>query len=202
MEGGPSGETDGGTPDVRASNSGPARESDAFRRWRAETAALLAEADSARIDVYLRSMLPPPGAKDAQMDVLNELRGLSETTSIGTVRQNVWGERICLCDSCRESETGRRMLNTVRQFEQWGVEYGASAESFFERTRQESSLVGDAYEGIAPPRVTAALYVEGSLQGVFPAQFQHEFYSVHDFARAIARETDGERAPDALESTH
>lgn len=167
--------------------NGVAAEPEGFRRWVAESEAILADADSARIDVYLRSMLPPPGAKDAQLDVLDRLSSVGETSPFEGVDVTVWGERICLCDRCRDTETGRRIVDDVRRFRRWGVEYDASTERFFERTQQRSSLVGSAHEGISPPRVTAALRVDESLQGVFPASFADECYSVHDFSDVVDR---------------
>lgn len=195
------GQLDRESPVERELPSALRSESAAFRRWCTETGAVLADADRARIDVHVRSMLPPPGAKDAQVDLLNDLSALEGESSIRTVTVDVWGERLCLCDRCRETETGRKFLQTVHRFEQWGGEYDASPSPFFERTRQNSSLVGDAHEGIAPPRITAALYVDDSLQGVFPARFDEECYSVHDFSRAVAELVDGERVYEPLEST-
>lgn len=180
----------------------------AFDRWREETRATLAGAETARIDVYLRSMLPPPGAKDAQLSTLADLTALTDVTAVEDVTVNVWGERLCLCEDCRATDIGRMMLDRVRQFERWGLEYDASASAFFERTRQHSSVVGDAHEGITPPRVTAALVVDGSLRAVFPARFGDEAYSVGDFAWALGRNPEdssrdiGDSHRDRVESTH
>jgi len=175
---------------------------DEFARWRADTRRALATADTARIDLYVRSLLPPPGAKDAQTDVLAGLRGAIEGTPVEDVAVNVWGERLCLCEACLGTDAGRAMLNTVREFERWGAEYDASAEPFFERTHQESSVTGSTYEGIVPPRVTAALYLDSSLAGVFPARFDEQAYSVGDLSEVLVGLTGPEAVADVLEPSH
>jgi|GEM_PF-1500925 len=175
---------------------------DGFARWRADTRRMLATADTARIDLYVRSLLPPPGAKDAQTGVLASLQDAIEGTPVEDVAVNVWGERLCVCDACLGTDAGRAMLDTVREFERWGAEYDASAEPFFERTHQESSVTGSTYEGIVPPRVTAALYLDSSLAGVFPARFGEGAYSVGDFSEVLPRLTEPEAVADPLESSH
>lgn len=165
----------------------------AFDRWRAETERTLEDADAARIDVYVRSMLPPPGAKEGQTAVLERLLQLCEQSVIGDVAVNVWGERICLCDTCTGLDTGQMLRDTVRELQRWGGEYNASARPFFERRRQGSSVTGNEYEGITPPRVTCALTIDGRLRGVFPAEFDEQSVSVQDFYEAIAATVDRDR---------
>jgi hypothetical protein len=175
---------------------------DEFARWHAETRRALADADTGHIEVYVRSLLPPPGAKDAQTAAITSLRSAIEGTPVEDVAVNVWGERLCLCEACLGTDAGRVMLNTVREFERWGTEYDASAEPFFERTRRESSVTGASYEGIVPPRVTAALYLDGSLVGVFPARFGETHYSVGDLSETLAGLTGPEAVADPLEQSH
>lgn len=158
---------------------------DAFSRWRRETGHALETADNARVEVYVRSLLPPPGAKDAQRQVMRDLEAAAEDSAVNDVIVDVWGERLCLCEDCRATEPGRVLLNRVGDLEAWGDEYDASAAPFFERTSQSSSLTGGSYEGIAPPRVTAVLYVDKTVHGVFPARFGDDRYSVSDFASAL-----------------
>lgn len=167
-----------------------------FSRWRRDASRALERAEDARVEVYVRSLLPPPGAKEAQHRVIGDLKRIVRDTGLGEVLVDVWGERLCLCEDCRRTEPGRVLLNRVRELRQWGAEYDASAGQSFERTTQESSVTGGRYEGIVPPRVTAALYVDGTLAGVFPARFGDETVSVSDFCEAIrlvADETDPER---------
>jgi hypothetical protein len=59
--------------------------------------------------------------------------------------------------------------------------------SYFEHTSLTASLTGGTYRGIVPPRLTAALYVDGSLQAVFPTRFGDEAYTVRDFAEVVGR---------------
>lgn len=173
---------------------------DGFERWRLETRALLRAATSARIDVYVRSLLPPPGAKDAQNETLARLREAVEAGPIADLSVHVWGERLCVCDSCLDTEAGRNWLDTVREFERWGDDYGAAVGSYFEHTSLTASLTGETYRGIVPPRLTAALYVDGSLQGVFPTRFESEAYTVRDFAETIDRISRPELVSDVVDS--
>jgi len=193
--------TEDATTAVSDGDSTERDETDEFARWRADTRRALANADTARIDVYVRSLLPPPGAKDAQTGALASLKGAIEETAVEDVAVNVWGERLCVCDVCLGTDAGRAMLDTVREFERWGAEYDASAEPFFEWTHQESSVTGSTYEGIVPPRVTAALYLDSSLAGVFPAQFGEEPFSVGDLSEVLPRLTGPEAVADPVEST-
>jgi len=173
----------------------------AFSRWQREIRDALRDAEAARLDVYVRSMMPPPGAKDTQQNLLHDLQKLVEGTPIQNVGVNVWGERICLCETCRETDVGTAMLNTVREFEHWGEEYDAGTGSFFERLYQQSLVTGNSYEGISPPRVTVALYVDNSLSGVFPSYFAGEPYSVHDFYEWLAPVADSSTVAERVQSS-
>lgn len=185
----------------RAKTAGEQRGRDQFDRWCFDTQRSLETAESARIQVYVRSLLPPPGAKEAQTTVIQRLERGAETIDIDEVLVDVWGERLCLCEDCRDRPVGRRLLDRVRTFESWGEEYDASVGSFFERSRQESEMTGGSYDGVVPPRVTAALYVDGTVAGVFPARFGDERYSVTDLADALPRLTDRAEATEPIESS-
>jgi len=136
---------------------------DAFQRWVAETRAELTRAETSSVDVYVRSLLPPPSAKESQSALIARLADAGDHTLVDEVTVNVWGERLCRCEACLETHTGRTVLRTVRDIESWGDAYDATVSPFFERTSRQSSLTGNDYEGIAPPRVTAALSVDGRL---------------------------------------
>jgi len=171
-------------------------ENESFHRWVAETRAALARAETSRVDVYVRSLLPPPGAKESQTDLVARLADAEGRTPVDEVTVNVWGERLCHCEECRETHTGRTVLRTIRDLEAWG---DATVSPFFERTTQQSSLTGNAYEGIVPPRVTVALSVEGTLQGVFPCRFAGEPFSVHDFCAVLDGVTDADAHANSID---
>lgn len=147
--------------------------------------AALSAANSARVEVYLRSLSPPAGAKDGQVARLREAQTLVETTPVDDLTVDVWGERICLCDTCADLEAGTAMRNTVRELESWGGEYDASAAPFFERREQESWVTETTYECIVPPRLVVACYVDGQLWGVFPSRFGDVPRSVQDFYEVV-----------------
>jgi hypothetical protein len=169
-----------------------------FQCWITETARKLVDADDIRIDVFVRSLLPPPGAKDAQSSVLGALRDAVADTP-AQLRVQVWGERICRCDSCRDSEVGRIFLDRVETLTEWGDRYDASAGEYFEYTSQHSSVTGSTYEGIRPPRVTAVLYADGVVTGVAPNQFGDRHVTVTEFADLLPTLTERERTEEGLE---
>ena len=180
-------------PESNRGSQADAEDSDGFRRWRETVLDALAGSDRARIEVYVRSLLPPPGAKESQTARIEELQSLVETTPVEAVSVSVWGERICLCETCTDLDTGTVIHDTVRDLESWGSEFDATARPFFERYRQRSSLTGHTYEGVVPPRVVVACYVDGRLRGVFPNRIDGVAYSVGDFCDAVgaARDADG-----------
>lgn len=163
----------------------PREATDGFEQWRRGTREALRAATSARIDVYVRSLLPPPGAKEAQNETLARLREAVEAGPVTDLSVHVWGERLCVCETCLGTEAGREYLETVREFERWGDSYGATVGSYFEHTSLTASVTGETYRGIVPPRLTVALYVDGSLQGVFPTRFEDSAYTVRDFAAVV-----------------
>jgi hypothetical protein len=172
---------------------------DGFERWRRETRDALRAATSARIDIYVRSLLPPPGAKEAQNETLARLRETVDDGPISDLSVHVWGERLCLCETCLDTEVGRNWLDTVRAFERWGDDYDASVGPYFEHTSLTASVTERTYRGVVPPRFTAALYVDGSLQGVFPTRFEGSAYTVRDFAATISRIARPELVSDAAD---
>lgn len=151
-----------------------------FTTWKAAIRNRADEADSGHIDVYIRSMLPPAGAKSAQVAALQRIRELVEETPFEHISLNVWGERLCRCEVCQSTDVGRAMLDTVRKFDTWGDKFDASAGPYFEEFQVDSAMTGESHHGVIPPRVTVALYLDGTLSGVFPCQMAGESCSVVD----------------------
>lgn len=135
-------------------------------------------------------MPPPARAKESQVTDISRFEAVAERSLVDDVTVNVWGERLCLCDSCRKTEPGRVMIGTIRDFEAWGGDFDASAAPFFERRQVSSSVTGGTYESISPPRVTAAVYVGGTVAGGFPCQFGDTSYSVRDLSEALFEAVD------------
>jgi len=176
-------------------------DNDAFQRWVAETLAAMAQTETSRVDVYIRSLLPPPGAKESQRTLIGRLAEAEDHTPVNKVTVNVWGEQLCRCEACLDTHAGRTMLRTVRDLEAWGDAYEATVSPFFEQTSQGSPLTGNDYEGIVPPRVTVALSVDGRLQGVFPCQFAGEPFSVHDFCAVLDATSEVDTRADSVDTT-
>jgi hypothetical protein len=143
------------------------------------------EAESGHIDVYIRSMLPPAGAKSAQVTALQRMRELVGGTPFEHISLNVWGERLCRCDVCQWTDVGRARLDTVRKFDAWGDEFDAATDPYFEEFHVDSTMTGESHRGVIPPRVAVALYLDGSLSGVFPCRMAGENYRVVDCCRVL-----------------
>jgi hypothetical protein len=145
--------------------------------------------------------LPPPGAKESQRELIARLAHAEDHAPVEEVTVNVWGERLCRCKACLETHTGGVILETVRDPEAWGDACEATASPFFEQTTQGSSLTGNDYGGIAPPRVTAALSVDGRLQGVFPCRFAGEPFNVHDFRAVLDATAEADTRIDSVDTS-
>jgi len=167
---------------------------DAFDRWRAQFARAFEKADSGHIDVYVRSLFPPIGAKATQTAAIEDFQAVTDSSAIDDVSVNVWGERICLCEQCRRIDAVTAALNTIREFEAWGEEYNATASPFFEHATVQSSILDAEHDSIVPPRVTAAVVLDGRLVGIFPAEFGDRSYSVAEFC-AFLGEVSGVELP-------
>jgi hypothetical protein len=74
----------------------------------------------------------------------------------------------------------------------WGDERDATVLPCFERTTRSSALTGNSYEGIFPPQVTAVLFVDGSVRGLFPCLFAGEYRSVHNLCAVLDGATDAD----------
>jgi hypothetical protein len=164
-----------------------------FERWIAEATETVRAGEDARVDVFVRSLLPPPGAKDAQTEILDRLdESIDETPA--SMRVQVWGQRICRCEICQDTEIGRIFLDRIETLTSWGDRFDADASAVFDYTSQESSVTGSTYEGIRPPQVTAVLYVDGVVTGVFPNRFGDRHVTVVEFVDLLPTLTKAERA--------
>jgi len=148
-------------------------------------------ADDRRVEVYVRSMLPPLGAKSAQEGLIERLETLSAESTIDGVSVTVTGDRLCLCETCAATDAERDLLDRIAEIDEWGDDHGATASPFFETRDLDSSMAGETARALVPPRVCAALYCDDALAGVFPCRIEGRSYAVTDLVDALDRFSEG-----------
>jgi len=157
----------------------------------AETAERFAAADDRRVEVFVRSMLPPLGAKSCQEALIERFDELATESTLDGVSVSITGNRLCLCDTCSGTDAERDLLDRFADLDEWGAEYDATASSFFETKELDSSMTGETARALVPPRVSTALYCDGALSGVFPCRIEGREYTVADFADALEQFCEG-----------
>ncbi|WP_123533256.1 HTH domain-containing protein [Halosimplex salinum] len=152
-----------------------------------------ATADRRHVDVFVRSMLPPLGVKATQETLISRLDELSEESTIDGVSVKVTGNRLCLCGTCTETDAEAALLDRFRELDEWGDEFDASTSPFFETRTLDSSITNETARALVPPRVTVALYCDGTLTGVFPCEMDDSSYTVGDFISALDTLSEGQQ---------
>lgn len=139
------------------------------------------------VDVYLRSLSPPFGAHAAQRSCLETLTGLYEEGKLAGLRVSVWGDRLCLCESCTSTRTARAILDAVETFEEWASDATRDVELPLDRRDIRSTYAGDDREVLSLPGILLAVYADTSLIAVFPHTDSDATYSVSDGVEAVTR---------------
>jgi hypothetical protein len=140
--------------------------------------------DSPSVDLYLRSLSPPAGTHDQQAEVIDRLSELSSSDRLDGLSVSVWGERVCLCEVCAGTGSGRAVLDRLEEFRSWAgtVE---EAELPFEHRTIRSEYTRTEQGVIVPPCVTMAVYSGDTLVGVFPHSVSDETRTVSDALEAL-----------------
>ncbi|WP_436927195.1 HTH domain-containing protein [Halosimplex amylolyticum] len=144
-------------------------------------------ANTRRVTVFVRSMLPPLGAKGAQEALIRGLNELEADGELDEVSVEVTGDRLCLCETCVETDAGSSLLESVGELDGWGREFDASVSRFFERRELDSTISGETARALVPPRVAVALYCDGTLAGAFPCEMGDAAVATGDFVDALAQ---------------
>lgn len=155
------------------------------------TADRFERADTRRVTVFVRSMLPPMGAKGPQEALIRGLQELETEGLIDEVSVTITGNRLCLCETCGRTDVGASLLDRVRELDGWGGEFDASVSRFFETRELDSSVAGETARALVPPRVAVALYCDGSLAGAFPCEMGESTATTDHFATALDRFCEG-----------
>ena len=166
----------------------------AFTEWLETTDDRFADADRRRVDVFVRSLLPPLGSKGTQEALLQHLNDLTAEGILDDVSVTVTGNRLCLCETCAETDAGTHLLDSLRELDEWGGEFDASVTPFFETRALDSDLTDETARALVPPRITVALYCDETIAGVFPCEMGDSTFATEDLVAALDRLCEGQRA--------
>jgi hypothetical protein len=145
------------------------------------------EDETLSVDLYLRSLSPPAGTHAGQQSRLERLSELYEAGNLGTLRVSVWGDQLCLCESCASTRAGRRMLDTVEKFEAWAAQADGEVALPLDRRRVQSAYAETDRETLSVPQFLMAVYAGPSLVAVFPHTAGNTSYSVTDGIMALSQ---------------
>jgi hypothetical protein len=138
----------------------------------------LAAAERIRVEVYVRSLAPPPGPKQQQETVLNRLDRLESAGIVDETTVSVWGKAICLDGPYRKTAACRRIEDRIDRFREWAASAGATIELPFETQSVTSSIFDDEYERLVPPQVCLAVQTEDGIALVLPCEIDDTPLSV------------------------
>lgn len=118
------------------------------------------------IVLYLRSRAPKPGNHEYRERIIDGLASATETDRIGSYEISVLGAEICCCRYCRGIDSNEAVTGELTALKEWRSG-GIRADGFRERTI-DSSITGENHRRLVPPEILLGVYVEDSLEGVFP----------------------------------
>jgi len=154
-------------------------------RWLNAQREHVVEEGPVEVDLYVRSLSPPLGIRERQEQILRQLQELHEAAIIDSVRVNLWGEGVCLCDVCSGTGVATSMLDSVERFEQWAAEQGAVSLPF-ERERVDSATLERTSRDLVVPSISLSVTTRSDLKAVFPCTVADEPLSVTDFVDSLS----------------
>lgn len=157
-----------------------------IEQWWSQYREKLDSSDELRVEVYFRSLAPPPGGHTNRRQLLGKIRNASDAERIGHVETTVLGEEICLCDQCRKEASDENIIETVTRLRNWRG--GGIASTGFTERNVSSSIAEEEYRAIVPPETSLGIYVEDSLVGVFPCTADGVTYGPDAFFKRLVSE--------------
>jgi len=129
---------------------------------------------SHRVRAFVRSFAPAPGRHDRKRKLVEGLQSAANSGLIESYDVTVVGDSLCCCEHCRSLTEAEALLETITELQEWS--YQGLTSSGFARRSVESSLTGDRHQVLVPPEVCFGIYVNGSLEGVFPCTDDTDTY--------------------------
>lgn len=150
--------------------------------WQESCSRSVRDAETARLDVYLRSPAPTGGR---QREVLAEVIRLDGDGVVDESGAEVWGNRICPEQPYTETSTGAEFLAVVDEIERWSAQGDPDAITMFEQKTVQSSITDQTFDVIVPPHVCLTLTVDSVLSAVVPARVDGECVSATEFVATL-----------------
>lgn len=167
----------------------------ALSHWWDEYRKRLPAGDSHRVELFVRSRTPVPGAHGRRADLYRSLERHADGDTIDACGVTVLGGKLCLCENCRALHRDAEQLETVKALLSWRA--GGIQSTGFAEQAVASSVVDEQYTMIVPPETALGIYVDGTLVGVFPCVsgrtcYRPEAYLDGLAAGLLGSGTDGE----------
>lgn len=120
-----------------------------------------------RFDLFVRTLGAPIGTHRRQSAILERIERLDRRDAIDTGRVTVWGDSVCVSACCADRAVVRSIRDRIESFREWSRTRRDVATAFDSRAVR-SSITGEQFDVIDLPTICLAVYVESSLEGLFP----------------------------------
>lgn len=153
--------------------------------------------DGMSCDVFVRSLCPPVGAHAQQERVIERLQEHERDGTVSDVSVHVWGEAICPSSCVARSAVGNDLLEKVQAIRDWSSAHGT--DTVFEVREVHSSITGETYLKLSPPRICLLVSSEADAELVFPHETDETNVCVSSFLDALEQATSEQ--PTGIESS-
>jgi len=151
--------------------------------WWEEYSATVSAGSTHRAELFVRSLAPGPGGHRRSKQVLEGLDRASENGILNGYDITVLGTELCLCETCVDAGMRTQLLQKVGRLQEWDSEHVESV-GLTERT-VDSSITGEHYHSLTPPEQCLAVFVDDSIEGVFPCSIDGDCVTPMEYLHAL-----------------
>lgn len=162
----------------------------ALRSWWGEYEEKLVAEGTHRVELFIKSHMPAPGAHGRRNRLLKELEAHSKEGAIDRYDLTVLDDKFCLCEPCRKLHHSTGLLERVEELMSWRS--GGICSIGFTRQNVHSSVLEEEYTVIVPPETALGIYVGESLVGVFPCMAAGINFRPEKYFEELAEKTRAE----------
>jgi DNA-binding HxlR family transcriptional regulator len=164
--------------------------------WLERHVASLAEANGCRLELLVRALNPPAGARKSQDRVLRRLESLPERGIVDSYEIRVCGARIPPEGTAARTDAGRRLNDIVDRARSWADDHDpVTLEGTFAERTVDCSITGEHYRVVVPPCLALFVYRGDDLSAVVPCSVGDRALSVAGYLDLLADEiTDSPRS--------
>lgn len=135
------------------------------------------------VRIFIRSHAPVYGTHNVRAEMIERLDRAEAKNHIGEYSVTALGGDICMCDTCQKLGSDDEIRETILELVQWRD--GGVQSTGFTHREVESSITGEEYRTISPPETTLAVYIDGSLTGVFPCMADGKNYCPEEYLSGV-----------------